>query len=178
MNIIREYLRLAVFAMGLLLGVQIPAFIDQYQKRVDAHLLEARQNLAGFKQTAERYFEGDMTALIHHYRNSPDAVFQQDAKNVQLIYERTILLQNQWDNLNRGVIERAYYVARHYNPQIFQETVSQYSYTVPLKPIALGWGICIALLFAAVFDMLISSSVKTCSVCYRSLRNKPQEGRQ
>ncbi|MBN24712.1 MAG: hypothetical protein CL578_06650 [Alteromonadaceae bacterium] len=172
MNIIREYLRLAVFAMGLLSGVQIPAFIDQYQKRVDAHLLEARQNLAGFKQTAERYFEGDMTALIHHYRSSPDAVFQQDAKNVQLIYERTTLLQNQWDNLNSGVVERAYYVARHYNPQLLQETINQYSYTVPLEPVALGWGICIALLFAAVFDIFIGLSAKTCSVCYHAARNK------
>jgi hypothetical protein len=172
MNIIREYLRLAIFAMGLLSGVQIPAFIDQYQKRVDAHLLEAQQNLAGFKQTAERYFNGDMAALIQHYRSSSDAIFQQDAKNLQLIYERTTLLQNQWDNLNSGVIKRVYFVVRNYNQQILQETVNQYSYTVPLEPVALGWGICIALLFAALFDITVGVGAKTCSVCYRAARNK------
>lgn len=172
MNIIREYLRLAVFAIGLLSGVQIPAFIDQYQKRVDAHLLEAKQNLAGFRQTAERYFKGDMQKLIRHYEQSEDVIFRQDAKNVQLIFKRASLLQVQWDNLNSGVVQRAYYLATQYNPQILQETVTQYSYTVPLNPVALGWGICIALLFAALFDMMIGISAKTCSVCFHALRKR------
>ncbi len=172
MNIVREYLRLAVFAIGLLSGVQIPAFIDQYQKRVDAHLIEAKQNLAGFRQTAERYFKGDMQKLIRHYEQSEDVIFRQDAKNVQLIFNRANLLQVQWDNLNSGVVRRAYYLATQYNPQILQETVTQYSYTVPLNPVALGWGICIALLFAALFDMMIGISAKTCSMCFHAVRKR------
>jgi len=172
MNIVREYLRLAVFAIGLLSGVQIPAFIDQYQKRVDAHLIEAKQNLAGFRQTAERYFKGDMQKLIRHYEQSEDVIFRQDAKNVQLIFNRASLLQVQWDNLNSGVVRRAYYLATQYNPQILQETVTQYSYTVPLNPVALGWGICIALLFAALFDMMIGISAKTCSMCFYAVRKR------
>lgn len=172
MNIVREYLRLAVFAIGLLSGVQIPAFIDQYQKRVDAHLIEAKQNLAGFRQTAERYFKGDMQKLIRHYEQSEDVIFRQDAKNVQLIFNRASLLQVQWDNLNSGVVRRAYYLATQYNPQILQETVTQYSYTVPLNPVALGWGICIALLFAALFDMMIGISAKTCSMCFHAIRKR------
>lgn len=170
MRIIREYLRLAIFAIGLLCGVQIPAFVDQYQKRVDAHLLEAQQNLAGFKLTAERYFEGDIEKLITHYRNSTDSVFKRDAENVQLIFEREQSLQAQWDNLSAGIIKRAYYLLTDHNPQILQETISQYSYTVPLNPSALGWGIGIALLFAALFDMSMGVCVKTCSVCYRAVR--------
>lgn len=36
----RSYLRLLLFTLGLLLGVQVPGFIDDYAKRVDAHRLE------------------------------------------------------------------------------------------------------------------------------------------
>lgn len=41
----RSYLRLLLFTLGLLLGVQVPGFIDDYAKRVDAHRLEAAQNI-------------------------------------------------------------------------------------------------------------------------------------
>ena len=44
----RSYLRLLVFAFGLLVGVQVPGFIDDYTKRVDAHRAESEQSLLGF----------------------------------------------------------------------------------------------------------------------------------
>jgi len=75
MTIVRDYLRLILFAAGLLTGVQVPAFVDQYQKRLDAHMLEAKQSLSGFQQTADRYFAGDVQPLITHYRNNQDKVF-------------------------------------------------------------------------------------------------------
>lgn len=172
MNIFREYIRLAIFAIGLLCGVQIPAFVDQYQKRVDAHLLEAQQSLVGFQQTAERYFDGDLNKLIAHYQRSPDRVFNQDALNVRAIFQREQSLQSQWDNLRAGVVKRTYYLLTHYNAQILQETTNQFSYTVPLDPAALGWGICMALLFAALFDTSVGLSIKTCSVCYHAIRKQ------
>ena len=37
---LRSYLRLTLFALGLLLGVQVPGFIDDYANLVEAHRLE------------------------------------------------------------------------------------------------------------------------------------------
>ncbi|RML78834.1 hypothetical protein APX70_05575, partial [Pseudomonas syringae pv. maculicola] len=39
----RSYLRLVLFTTGLLFGVQVPGFISDYSKRVEAHLIEAQQ---------------------------------------------------------------------------------------------------------------------------------------
>ena len=36
-----DYLRIILFCGGLLMGIQIPAVVDQYAKRIDAHLIEA-----------------------------------------------------------------------------------------------------------------------------------------
>ena len=63
---IRSYLRLALFALGLLLGVQVPGFIDDYAKRVEAHRLESEQSLSGFRETARRFFDGDMPVSYTH----------------------------------------------------------------------------------------------------------------
>jgi hypothetical protein len=44
-----SYLRLVLFAAGLLIGVQVPGFINDYAKRVEAHLIEAQTGLRGFQ---------------------------------------------------------------------------------------------------------------------------------
>jgi hypothetical protein len=44
-----SYLRLVLFTLGLLVGVQVPGFINDYAKRVEAHLIEAQTGLAGFQ---------------------------------------------------------------------------------------------------------------------------------
>ena len=42
-----SYLRLVLFTLGLLIGVQVPGFINDYANRVEAHLIEAQTGLAG-----------------------------------------------------------------------------------------------------------------------------------
>ena len=76
---LRSYLRLTLFALCLLLGVQVPGFIDDYAKRVEAHRLESQQSLKGFQETARNFFKGDMDALVAHYRVSDDPVMRSDA---------------------------------------------------------------------------------------------------
>jgi hypothetical protein len=52
------YSRLIIFAIGLLFGIQILSFVDQYQKRVDAHFQEVSANIAGLQLTANDLFSG------------------------------------------------------------------------------------------------------------------------
>lgn len=44
-----SYLRLVLFTLGLLIGVQVPGFINDYANRVQAHLIEAQTGLRVFK---------------------------------------------------------------------------------------------------------------------------------
>jgi hypothetical protein len=73
-----------LFAVGLLLGIQVPSFIDQYQQRIDAHFREVSINITGFQDTADRLFSGDLESLIAYYRKSNDEVFQRDAASRRL----------------------------------------------------------------------------------------------
>ena len=77
-----SYLRLVLFAAGLLIGVQVPGFISDYAKRVEAHLIEAQTSLSGFQGTANQFFKGDMQALVAHYRASEDPIFRSDASGL------------------------------------------------------------------------------------------------
>src|SRR5450830_1623024 len=70
-----SYLRLVLFAIGLLVGVQVPGFINDYAKRVEAHLIEAQTGLRGFESTAQQFFNGDLQALVAHYRAATTRYF-------------------------------------------------------------------------------------------------------
>jgi len=90
--ILRGYIRLLTFACGLLVGIQVPSYLDQYQKRVDAHFLEVSSNISGFQATADLLFDGDMELLIAYYENSNDRVFEEDSNSIRNIYDRYNLI--------------------------------------------------------------------------------------
>ncbi len=154
-TIVLDYLRLLLFAVGLLLGLQIPALVDQYQKRVDARLTEASQNLAGFQMTADRYFQGSVEKLIEHYKNSDDQIFRQDANNILAIFNNVQRYQLEMDKLVDGGVSAAFHVMFRADQELMEETLSQFTYTVVLSPPALAWGLILAFLFAVLAESLI-----------------------
>ena len=91
-----SYLRLVLFAAGLLIGVQVPGFINDYAKRVEAHLIEAQASLSGFQGTANQFFKGDMQALVAHYRASEDPIFRSDADSLSNLLTRQLALDKQF----------------------------------------------------------------------------------
>lgn len=170
-KLIGDYFRLSIFAVGILLGVQIPAFVDQYEKRVDAHLVEAQEILKGFQITANRYFDGSVTRLIAHYRNSQDRVFKDDADNIEFIVNRVSHLENQQQSLATDFFNQVRYLALSADKALTAETFEQYSYVVPLSVNALVSGALMAVVFVVFLDLFNLC----CARCYRRIAtNKSQ----
>lgn len=157
---LRAYLRLVLFALGLLIGVQAPGFVDQYSKRVSAHYLEAKKNFAGFQHTADAYFGGSMAALIAHHESSSDAVFKDEAKNVAALSARLKQLALELDALHGALFSRIFHVAFNPDKEILNETIAAYSYTVPLDPEAVLCGLVAALLLAVLVESLFIGVVR------------------
>lgn len=152
---LRSYLRLILFAFGLLVGVQVPGFIADYTQRVDAHRLEAEQGLAGFRETAQRFFQGDLAALVEHYRASSDEVMRSDADSVAHLVARNELMQREWLALQGPWYQRAWHVLAMANPELRQETFAAYGYQLLLKPEAIAWGLGCGLLLAWMVESLL-----------------------
>lgn len=118
----RSYLRLLLFTLGLLLGVQVPGFIDDYAKRVDAHRLEAAQNIQGFQQTAGQFFNGSLEELVRHYRSNSDPVFQRDGENLDRLMRRARMLDAEWQAMQGPWYARAWHMLRAPNHELLMET--------------------------------------------------------
>lgn len=149
---LRSYLRLILFTCGLLLGVQVPGLINDYSQRVQAHVLESREGLKGFQQTAQRFFNGDLQALVRHYRSSDDPVFNSDANSIESLLIRNRMLEDEWQALQGGWLTRTVHVLTSPDPAIRQETLDGYSYQILLTPEAATWGLGCAVLFALVVE--------------------------
>lgn len=152
---LRSYLRLILFTCGLLLGVQIPGLINDYSQRVEAHLLESREGLKGFQQTAQRFFNGDLEALVRHYRSSDDPVFNSDANSIDSLLSRNRMLEGEWQALQGGWLSRTQHVLTRPDPAIREETLKGYSYQILLTPEAGAWGLGCAVLFALLVESVL-----------------------
>lgn len=150
----RSYLRLALFALGLLVGVQVPGFIDDYSKRVDAHRIEAEQGLKGFRQTAERFFKGDLVALVGHYQASADPVMRSDAQSLGTLVERSAFLEREAKAMQGAWYAQVWHLATAADHELIEETLSAYRYQVLLVPEAIAWGIACAMLLAWLLESL------------------------
>ena len=145
---LRSYLRLALFALGLLVGVQVPGFIDDYGKRLEAHLGESQQSLKGFRETARRFFKGDLVALVEHYQVRKDPVMRSDAESVETLVERAHFLELEAKAVHGPWYAQVWHLASAADPELIEETFAAYRYQVLLAPEAITWGIACAMLLA------------------------------
>ncbi|MGE8499596.1 MAG: DUF2937 family protein [Pseudomonas sp.] len=151
----KSYLRLALFALGLLVGVQVPGFIDDYSKRVEAHRLESEQSLSGFRETARRFFKGDLEALVAHYQASKDEVMRSDAQSVSLLVDRAAFLERESQAMQGPWYGQLWHLSTAADMDLVEETYAAYRYQVLLAPEAIAWGIACALLLAWLVELLL-----------------------
>ena len=165
--LLKTYSRLFIFACGLLLGIQVPNFVDQYERRIDAHYLEVSANISGFKSTADLLFSGDMEALITYYAKSNDLVFESDAQSIRGIVDRYNRISNEQQALSRNILAAAMHVLLYADDEFLDETFEQYGYTVPLNMLAVEWGLAIALLLTIAIDLGLFGCIKCAGLINR-----------
>ncbi|MBA1320705.1 DUF2937 family protein [Pseudomonas plecoglossicida] len=151
----RSYLRLLLFTCGLLVGIQVPGLVKDYGQRVEARVLESREALSGFQETAQRFFKGDLQALLQHYRTSEDPVFISDANSIESLLVRNQLLENEWQAMQGSWLSQSWHVLAQADPQLREETLNSYSYQILLVPEAIGWGLSAGFVLAFVVESVL-----------------------
>ena len=167
-SLLLSYSRLVIFAAVLLLGIQVPSFVLQYQQRVDAHFREVSQNIAGFQRTADALFEGDLQRLVAYYAGSRDAVFERDADSVQQIVNRYQRLSAEQAAMQQTLPRVALHIAVSADAEMFDETLSQYNYTVPLNLLSVEWGLALAVILTLALD----GALFGCGKCVKYLARR------
>lgn len=154
--ILYRYLMIIVACIALLVGLQIPNFVDQYQKRVDAHLREVTVNLQPFQDIANRYFGGDLAKLIELHRNSGERPFQEEGAAIEKMVQRKLRFETDLAALQTSLPLKAWHVAFHGDREMIDEALGQYTYNVPLNQDALIFGAGAALIILLLVESLLA----------------------
>lgn len=155
-DILYRYLLIIVACVAMLIGLQIPNFVDQYEKRVDAHLREVTVNLQSFQDIANKYFGGDMHMLVELHRNSVDKPFQEEGAAIEKMVQRKLRFAADLAALNTSLPQKALHVLLHGDQEILDEAFGQYSYAVPLNQDALIFGAVVALILLLLVESLFA----------------------
>ena len=157
-DILYRYFIVVVACAALLIGLQIPNFVDQYQKRVDAHLREVTINLQPFQEIANKYFAGDIGKLIELHRASNEKALQDEGAAIEQMVTRKLRFETDMAALNTTLPLKALHVMFHGDHEMLNEVTSQYSYAVPLNQDALIFGVCVAMIILLLVELLLALS--------------------
>lgn len=155
MIILFSYLRLMLFLAGVLIGVQIPGFVDQYGKSLEAHFIESNESMREFRQDADKYFDGDIEKLISHYKKNQDPVFTAGGESINSIYTRNIILRNGLKDFKHGSLRAYSHVFLSPVTDIREEVWRNYSYSVKLDPAAISVGLLSGLAIALITEIFV-----------------------
>lgn len=165
---LHRYFVILLALAAVLIGVQLPNFITQYQQRLDAQLSEAMVYYKEYQRIADTYLNGDMNALIELHENSDNPVFKEEAVPIRTLIERVQLYRYEQQQLEQGYLRQIWFIATAANQEMRDNTWRMYSFNVPLTRHAVISGIVSALLVVLVFDGCLGG----CRMAYRRLRKR------
>ena len=154
MNRLQHYISLIIFTAGFAFGVQVPNFIDQYSKRVDAHLIEATSLFSGYQALANDQQNGDINALILKHETSSDATFRAEAALIRGLQTNIVRYQEEGAALIAGTWPGLIHIALKGSAALLQETINQDLAILPLNLDAMSYGFIIAILFSILWELV------------------------
>ncbi len=156
MEILHRYLLIVLACMAMLAGIQIPNLVDQYQKRVDAHLREAILNFKPYQDLADKYFGGNLQQLIELHRKSQEKALQDEGDVIGNMIKRKEHLEQLNADLQASLPVKIYHIILRGDRDLIQETLDQYTYAVPLNQDALVAGAVAAAILLAATELLLA----------------------
>ncbi len=149
---IYRYLLIILACSSVLLGIQLPNFVTQYEQRLSAHLNEVDANLSGFQKIADRRHNGSLQQLLEHHRQSSDATFQDEALAIDAMVQRRAFLMGEQQAMTTSLPGKVTHLLGQPRSPLIRDTLDQYSVSVPLNKTALSSGLILVMLVLFVVE--------------------------
>lgn len=172
--LIKRYSLQLVFTLSLLLGLQLPHFLNQYESRIQGHYQEAKHQLEQFQSLADIYFQGDLQALIDKHKQSAIPVFRDEAIIIEQSYLRVQYLQQKVDNMSQPLWQRLILLSTESQQPIFKETWHSYSANIVLNHHAIMVGIVVALVITLLLELLLFCCQRVFCRCRQRYQDNQQ----
>ncbi len=167
---IKNLLDKIFFAVGVIIFLQIPHFINQYAQRMGGFIDSQKEQIAEYQAIANRHFDGNLNAYINRLKTNSDPAIIASADQIEhslsnsqkmsaelLVYQQEPL----WYQMP--------YFFGHMRVNLAKGTFYQFQPGLPINLWAWGYGLIGGLLFSLLF-----SSITKTPTAIQKLRNKRQ----
>jgi hypothetical protein len=145
-----------LFALALIIGMQLPEFITQYAQRFGGYHQALKDSLMEYQRNADMHYEGSLDRLIADLKASSSAGIRDMGSKVGNDLQRERRMREGVDLLNNGsLMQKVAYLARHLDRPLAEGTWQAFKPGLPLTTDALACGLVAALLASGLFNFLI-----------------------
>ncbi|HEY0973799.1 MAG TPA: DUF2937 family protein [Solimonas sp.] len=144
-----------LFALGLLLALQIPHFLDHYTQRYAGYRDALADSMAEFQRTADQHYGGNLQALIDDLRAGKPGIeavgdkLDRDRRQLAEMDANLVILRE------GGLWARVQHLARNADSSLVRGAWGDYQPGLPLTTDALICGALGALLATGLFNALV-----------------------
>jgi hypothetical protein len=154
MFIIKGLLDRVLFALGVLLFMQVPHFVDQYTQRLGGYYQAQVNHLEQYQQIAKKQHQGDLDALIQEFVSSDRASVRDTGNNINVTRGQAESIKNDLYVLDhKPLTAKLVHLATSTRYDIAEQTLTHYKPGVPFSIESL---VC-ALLGGVLMSMLFNS---------------------
>lgn len=154
MFIIKGLLDRVLFAVGVLLFMQVPHFVDQYTQRLGGYYQAQVNHLDQYQKIANKQHQGDLDALIREFKSSEKMSVRETGNNISDSRAQAKSVQDDLYVLDHQPLAvKLMHLATGTRYSIAQQTLTHYK---PGVPFSIESMIC-ALLGGVLMSMLFNS---------------------
>jgi hypothetical protein len=149
-----------IFTAALMLGVQLPNFVDQYVKRIEAHLKEAQIQYNEYLKIAQRFPEGTIERLIEKHEQSQDLTFRAEAEPLKNTVQRKNFYESEINALQGSFWSQTWHILSSPDQEIIKDTYYSYTANLPLNSDAAICGLTFGLLASLILEFFWSTFMR------------------
>lgn len=175
MHVLHRYLVVVVAGISLLFGIQVPSFVDQYQKRIDAHLSEVSTNLSHYQGIADKHYQGNLKNLIRFHKGNADQGIREEGVAIESMSRRMAGFESDSKALGTTLPWKVVHILINGDRELIQETIDRYSYSIPLTQEAILAGVTVTITLVLLLELLLTLLKTFLAALFRSRLPQPHE---
>jgi hypothetical protein len=153
MKLISSLIDKIFFTFGVIIFLQLPHFIDQYNQRIGGYAESKSQQLNDYQKIAKNNFAGDIQALINSFKNSNDDAVKETGKNIEQTLIDVKVLQHEIEVLaTDGLFNKLIFLSTNLRYDLAKGTLGSFQPGIPLNLWALIYGLVGGILFSLIFN--------------------------
>ena len=144
------------FALGVILFLQLPQFIDQYTQRIGGYVDSQQAQIADYQILADRHFSGDLQAYLNRLKQNPDPVIADSAEQINtLISDSKSLAQEASIYESKPLWYTIPYFISHFRIELVKGTARNFTPGMPINLWSWLYGLVGGVLFSLLFNGII-----------------------